>query len=145
MPPPFQYVNPAAYEVPKDNTIANLAAEYEFAADDAACDTAKEKLIDCMDNLPEVKAFYEALAKAFEGACKAESDAEDAACPEDTSFEEAACKAAGDKLDTCLDSQGIAEKELAANKVGEDSATGACKSEYDAAAPCYDQGNSPQM
>lgn len=147
--------NPAAYEVPKDNTIANLAAGYEFAADDAACDEAEDKFYECLDNLPENEALYEAVVKAFEGACKADSDASEKACrPEDeTSFDEAACKAASDKLNTCLSNQGVGEKQEAADKAEEEAVTGACMTEFDAAVNACpdddqgenDQGDSPQM
>ena len=138
--------HPAAYEVPKDNTIANLAAGYEFAAEDA-CEAAANKYYECADNLPESKAYDEAYDKA-EAACKSEYDAAHKACePEDdTSYDEAACNAADAKLGSCQTPFGLDDKATAADAA----ADAACKSEADAYVEACpegedDQGDSPQM
>jgi hypothetical protein len=146
--------HPAAYEVPNDNTIAKLAAGYEFSAEDDACDTAWDKFNDCADNLPESKAYFEALEKAG-AACKSEADAAGKACPEDdTSYDEAACNAADAKLDTCLTPFGLDDKATAWYEAKLASADAACKSGADAIEKACpedddqgedDQGDSPQM
>jgi hypothetical protein len=158
---PFPYIyshNPAAYEVPKDNTIANLAAEYEGSvpvqefASDEACEAAYKKFIDCADassngKTKELNEAYEEAWDKAEAACRNEDDAADKACyPEDDTpsftsvqefaVDEAACEAADKKFNDCADASrktfGVKEKDEAANAAYEKEATGACKTEYDA-------------
>ena len=163
--------NPAAYEVPKDNTIAKLATEYEFAAD-AACDAAGGKLEECVapitkeadDALADAEqAFDDAFEKAATGACKSEYEVYVKACPDDDQGEstppaeyefaadDAACDAAENKFYDCanLDAveDALADAQQAANDALEKAATGACKSEYEVyvkACPDDDQGEDDQ-
>ena len=108
---PFQYpfTNPAAYEVPNDNTIAKLAAGYEgkkpgsgsirgsvqdFAAMPAACKAAEEadkKLDKCIE--PQAKALgLEGELKAYvECGKKALANAETCASGASSQDEKVAC------------------------------------------------------
>ena len=119
---PFQYpfTNPAAYEVPNDNTIANLAAEYEgkkpgsgsirgsvqelFDLDSPACKAAMEKL-EHSNGVKREKEYHKMLK-----ACDIPDGPPDSirGSVQDFAAMPAACKAAEEadkKLDKCIEPQ----------------------------------------